>query len=206
MKASTYLIALSLTTILVPAAEKSRDEKLTVQPQPVRLPAIEKRNDEILALHPPFVRKACEETCPDTFYRILRIVEHQKDKPTTYTVTFSSVGPATAWRKVGDDSIAELPQYNLELGPDGRILEEEPHDISQAALPKAVRDGFKRWNPSGAKGMWVRWGVGQARNGKRTFRVMIVFNQVDATHAAFLADGSLIKEKSSPSSTVPEKN
>jgi hypothetical protein len=164
------------------------------------------RNDDILALQPPFVRNACQETCPDTCYRILRIVEHQKDKPSTYTVTFFNTGPGTAWRKAGDDWIAELPQYNLELGADGRVLEEQAHDISAAALPKAVSDGFRKWNPSGAKGMWVRWGVAKAKNEKRTFMVMIVFNQVDATHAAFLEDGSLITEKSFPSSTVPDKN
>ena len=162
------------------------------------------RNDDILSLQPPFVRKACEETCPDSVYRILRIVHHQKANPGTYTVTFFNTGPGTSLRKVGDDWITELYQYDLELASDGHVLEERTHDISPVALPKAVVDGFKKWNPTGAKGMWIRWGVGQAKNEKRIFRVMIVFNQVDATHAAFFEDGSLIKEQSSPSSTVPD--
>ena len=81
------------------------------------------RNDDILSLQPPFVRKACEETCPDTVYRILRIVHHQKANPSAYTITFFNTGPGTALRKVGDDWITELYQYDLELASDGHVLE-----------------------------------------------------------------------------------
>jgi hypothetical protein len=163
-------------------------------------PKKEPRNDEILALQPVPIRKACQDTCPDSFYRILRIVEHQKQKPFTYTVTFINVGPGTAWRKAGDDWIAELPQYQLELDASGGVIEEQAHCISPSVVPKAVLAGYQKWNPKGLTGMTVAWGVGQPRNKKRVFRAMIVFNQVDASGAAFLEDGTLIKEQSDPES------
>jgi hypothetical protein len=53
--------------------------------------------------------------------------------------------------------------------------------------------------------MWVRWGVQQPNNEKRSFGVMVVFNQVDEAHAVFLEDGTLIKEKSSATPVEPEK-
>jgi hypothetical protein len=71
------------------------------------------RDHGILFHHPPAVRKACKETSPDATYRILRIVEHQKDKPHTYTVTFFNGGPGAALRKVGDDWMAALSEPAL---------------------------------------------------------------------------------------------
>jgi hypothetical protein len=181
MKAALLLSAIVFSTTLAPKKEP--------------------RNDEILALQPVAIRITCQDACPDSCYRILRIVEHQKQKPFTYTVTFYNVGPGTACRKVGDDWIAELPQYQLELDASGQIIEEQTHDISEAAVPKAVLAGYNNWNSNGVKGMWMRWGVGQARNEKRVFYMMIVLNQVKEFHAAFREDGSLIKEKSSPTPT-----
>ncbi len=181
MKTAIFLTGFLIATILAP------------EKQP--------RNDEILASQPAPIQKACQDTCPDSFYRILRIVEHQKQKPFTYTVTFMNVGPGTALRKVGDDWIAELPQYQLELDANGQIIEEQTHDISEAAVPKAVLTGYDKWNSNGVQGMWMRWGVGQARNEKRVFWIMVVLNQVKEFHAAFREDGSLIKEKSSPTPT-----
>src|SRR6516165_6217912 len=122
MKAAMCLVAVVIVTILAPAEEPRKDEMLALQPEPIR--------------------KACQDSCPDSTYRIFRIVEHQKTKPFTYTVTFFNVGPGTAWRKAGDDWIAELPQYDLELAADGHVLEEGGHDISPAAVPKTVRDGY----------------------------------------------------------------
>jgi hypothetical protein len=168
-------------------------------------PAKEPRHEEIMTLQPMPIQKACQEICPDAYYRIFRIVEHQKVKPFTYTVTFFSVGPGTRWRKVGDDWVAELPQFDVELAADGHIIEEGAHDISGSAVPKAVLAGYRKWNPKGLTGMWVRWGVMQPKNEKRTFMVMVVFNQVDEAHAAFLEDGSLVKEKSSATPTEPER-
>jgi hypothetical protein len=181
MKAMTFLGGVLISILLAPKKEP--------------------RNDEILAMQPVPIRKACQDTCPDSFYRILRIVEHQKQKPFTYTVTFINIGPTTAWRKVGDDWIAELPQYQLELDAKGNIIEEQAHSISSSAVPGVVLAGYRKWNPKGLEGMTVAWGVGQERNKKRVFRVMIVFNQIDASGAAFLEDGTLIKEKSNPTPT-----
>ena len=97
-------------------------------------------------------------------------------------------------RKVGDDWIAELPQYQLELDANGQIIEEQTHDISEAAVPKEVLAGYNKWNSNGVQGMWMPWGVGQARNEKRVFWIMVVLNQVKEFHAAFREDRSLIKK------------
>lgn len=203
MKAAHCLACVIISSILVSTDEPRLDESLALDPQPIA-EASKPRNDEILTLQPEPIRKACRETCPDSFYRIFRIVEHQKTKPFTYTVTFFSTLPGTAWQKVGDDWIAELPQYRLELAADGHIIEEQTHDISEAAVPRAVLAGYHKWNRNGAKGMWMPWGVGQAKNEPRIFWKRIVFNQVTAVHAAFREDGTLIKEKSSPTPRQPD--
>ena len=121
MKTAIFLTGVLIVTILAP------------EKQP--------RNDEILASQPAPVQKACQDTCPDSFYRILRIVEHQKQKPFTYTVIFMNVGPGTALRKVGDDWIAELPQYQLELDAKGQIIEEQTHDsLTYGMIERAIRN------------------------------------------------------------------
>jgi hypothetical protein len=164
------------------------------------------RSDPILFSQPPPIRKACQDICPDTFYQILRIAEHQKVKPYTYTVTFFNTNGMIQCQKFGDDWISELPLWQLELAADGTVIEEGRHLISELAVPRAVMAGFKKWNPKGLKGMIVSWGVERKRNQKREFVASIVFNQVDGTGAIFLEDGTLVKEKSDPVAIDPEKD
>lgn len=160
--------------------------------------ALDPKSDGLLILLPPAVKKACERLCPDDSYQAVRVVKRPMPTPTSYTVTFLHNSLVTAGRTVGGGSVDEFFQYTIELDPEGNLLEEQPHDVSESAVPKAVLDGYKAWNRNGVKGFWVRWGVGKERAGKRTYRVMLVLNQIDAFHAAFLEDGRLIKDLSSP--------
>lgn len=164
------------------------------------------RSDAILVSQPPPIRKACQDICPDKFYQILRIAEHQKSKPYTYRVTFINTNGMIQCQKLGDDWINELPQWQLELAANGTVITEERHLISQEAVPKAVMAGFRKWNPKGLTGMIVAWGVWQKKNQKREFVASIVFNQVSATAAIFLEDGTLVKEKSDPVPIDPDKD
>ena len=131
------------------------------------------------------IKEACQRYCPDSFYQILRITEHQNTKPHTYTVTFINNNGMIQGKKLGDDLTSELPQYKLELTADGQIIEEERHLISMLAVPKAVRIAYQKWNPKGLQGMTVAWASEKPRNKDRQFSASIVFNQVDGSFAVF---------------------
>ncbi len=165
----------------------------------------EPRNDPILGMHPVPIKEACQRYCPDNIYQILRITEHQKTKPYTYTVTFINNNGMIQGKKIDDDLTSELPQYKLELTADGQIIEEERHLISMLAVPKAVRIAYQKWNPKGLKGMTVAWAAEKPRNKDRLFSTSIVFNQIDGSFAVFTEDGTLVKEKSDPAPVEPGK-
>jgi hypothetical protein len=135
---------------------------------------------------------------PRDGYRALRATWSEAGAASTYTITLYHTGGLMRGGRVGDKTMQELFQYTMTLAADGQLIEEQQHSIDERDVPPPVLEGYKTWNRNAVKGMVVPWGVEKTVNGKRTFSVSIVFNQIEAKSASFLEDGSLIKERSDP--------
>jgi hypothetical protein len=90
----------------------------------------------------------------------LRAVERRAGGAPVYRITlFSPADTLVHAKKIGDDHVSELPLYHLEVTGDGKVLEESRHAVPESRVPKAVLDGYRRWNAGGVKGMAVAKGV-----------------------------------------------
>ena len=148
--------------------------------------------DPVLRFAPKAVQNVCAERFPA--HRVLRVVERQVGgAPVVYRITVFSIADTGVFTKTtGDDTVSELLLHQLELMADGKVIEESRHAVPEYRVPKAVLDGYRRWNPDGVKGMGVFWTAGQEKGKERMFSASVILSAVKAYSASFRTNGSVV--------------
>jgi len=156
-------------------------------------------DDMVLAMAPKAVRDACQAVFSG--YRALRLVTKNTPQGPTYRVTvFNPAVKGARGGKAGDNYFSEMLLYDIELRPDGTIVEEDRHPVAMDtdAVPLPVMKSFQEWNPRGASGPAPWWFVERQRGKDPFYSANISVSAVQDYAATFKADGTIVSTASRP--------